>query len=132
MKKPGFEKYEKVNIVRQIIDKMSAHAILNKLEPKIIVLGHAVEEIKSTLTDFDGRVNFVDGIQDKIEDRLTVVEGKVTKIEDHLHLLVDTLNVVLKKLNKDYHEEILTSDEEFDFDDWDDKIDEEVRRMNEQ
>ena len=113
---------------------MSAHAILNRLEPKIIVLGHAVEEIKSTLTGFDARAEVVDGIQDKVEDRLAVVEGKVDKIQDHLHLLVDTINVILKRLNKDLrcYEEMPTSDEEFDFDDYNDKIDEQVTRMKEQ
>ena len=80
---------------------MSAKATLNRLEPKIIALGHAVEEIQSTLTGFDARAQVVDGIQDKVEDRLTVVEGKVEQIQDHLHLVVDTINVILKRLNKD-------------------------------
>ena len=82
-----------------------------------------VEEIKSTLTDFDARAQVVDAIQDKVEDRLTVLEQKVEQIQDHLHLVVDTVNVILKKINKDLrcYKEMPTSDEEFEFDD---KIDE--------
>ena len=115
---------------------MSAKATLNKLEPKLNVLGHAVEEIQSTLTGFDARAQVVDAIQDKVEDRLTVledkvedrltiVEDKVERIQDHLHLVVDTINTILKRLNKDLrcYEGMPASDEEFEFDD---KIDEQL------
>ena len=116
---------------------MSEHEILNRLEPKIIVLGHAVEEIKSTLTSFDARAQVVDGIEDKVEDRLAVVEGKVDKIQDHLHLLVDTINVILKRLNKNLRcdEKMGVSDDddddddEFDLSDYDEKIDLEVAKI---
>ena len=111
---------------------MSEHEILNRLEPKIIVLGHVVEEIKSTLTGFDG-------IEDKVEDRLAVVEGKVDKIQDHLHLLVDTINVILKRLNKNLpcDEKMGISDDdddddEFDLDDCSEKIELEVQQLKKQ
>ena len=60
------------------------------------------------------------------EDRLAVVEGKVDKIQDDLHLLVDTINVILKKLNKN-----LPCDEKMDIsdDDDDDDDDEKARSI---
>ena len=136
-KRTGFFIYKKVSVVSQIIGKMSARATLNNLEPKINVLGDAVEEIRSCLIAFDARATETGVIQDKVEDRLIVLEDKVERIHDYLNAVVDRINDLHKWVDtfrdKDLcsHEEMGTSDEEeeFEFDDYDDKIDEQVARI---
>ena len=146
MKKDGFFfVIKKVSVVSQIIDKMSARATLNNLEPKINVLGDAVEEIRSCLIAFNARATETDAIQDKVEDRLIALEDKVDRLialEDKVERIHDYLNTAIKRINAIHkyidtvtdircHEEMPTSDEEeFDFDDYDDKIDEQLTRIN--
>ena len=78
-----------------------------------------------------------------VENRLAVVEGKVDKIQDHLHLLVDTIRLILKRLNNNlrYNEKMTISDDndddndddddddEFDLSDYDEQVELEVRRI---
>ena len=74
-----------------------------------------------------------------VENRLAIVEGKVDKIQDHLHLLVDTIRLILKRLNNNlqYNEKMAISDDndddddddEFDLSDYDEQVELEVRRI---
>ena len=79
----------------------------------------------------------VERFHDKAEDRLIVLEDKVERIHDYLNAVVDRINDLHKWVDtftdKDLRcrERIDTSDEEeeFEFDDYDDKIDEQVARI---
>ena len=90
---------------------MSAKATLNRLEPKIIVLGHADEEIQDKAKD---RLTVLEDkdearltvLEDKVEARLTVLEDKVEarltaledKVEARLTVLEDKVEWIHKYL----------------------------------
>ena len=108
-----------MSVVSQIIDKMSAKATLNNLEPKINVLGDAVEKIRSGLIDSDARAKEADEAKEQLEYRVTLLEDlmksdarakegveeeerleyRVTLIEDKVELLHKHLNAVLDRIN---------------------------------
>ena len=141
---------------------MSARATLNRLEPEIIVLGRAIQDVQSGLIDSDARAKEADETQEQLEYRVTLLEDlmksdarakegvegeerleyRVTLIEDKVELLHKHLNAAFDRINdihkwvdtltdKDLrcHEEMVLSDEEFDFSDYSDKIDEEIVRV---
>ena len=94
-----------MSILSQIIDKkMSAKATLNRLEPKIVVLGHADEEIQDKVEDMltvledkvEGRLIV---LEDKVEDRLTVLEDKVEWIHKHLIDGIKRINDLHKRVD---------------------------------
>ena len=103
-----------MSVVSQIIDK-SARATLNNMEPKINVMGDAVEEIRSCLILFGTET---DVIQDKVDDCLNVLEDEVERIHGYLNTVVDRINEVRKRVetltDKDLrsHEEMDTSDDQ--------------------
>ena len=72
---------------------MSGNATLNRLEPKIVVLGHAGEEIQDKVEE---RLTV---LEDKVEDRLTVLEDKVEWIHKHLIAGIKRINDLHKRVD---------------------------------
>ena len=93
---------------------MAARATLNRIEPRINVISHTLQNVKLSLRSTDARVRDVTAIEERLEDRIDV-------IEDEVELLKEYLNTAIKRIN-DLHNWVdtftdkdLRCHEEFDF-----------------
>ena len=93
---------------------MAARATLNRIEARINVISHTLQNVKLSLRSTDARVRDVTAIEERLEDRIDV-------IEDEVELLKEYLNTAIKRIN-DLHNWVdtftdkdLRCHEEFDF-----------------
>ena len=71
---------------------MAARATLNRIEPRINVISHTLQNVKLSLRSTDARVRDVTAIEERLEDRIDV-------IEDEVELLKEYLNTAIKRIN---------------------------------
>ena len=122
---------------------------MNRVEPEIIALRYSIEEIRSALIDSDERGKKAEKYQEQLEDRVTLLEDlsvqteeRVKAIEYNVELVHEHLNKAITRINalhkwldsltdKDLrcYEKLDVSDEEFDLSDYDDKVTEEIARV---
>ena len=122
---------------------------MNRVEPEIIALRYSIEEIRSALINTNERGKTAEKYQEQLEDRVTLLEDlsvqteeRVKAIEYNVELVQEHLNKAITRINdlqkwldrwtdKDLrcYEKLDVSDEEFDLSDYDDKITEEIARV---
>ena len=86
---------------------MAAQAILNRLEPQLNVIRHALHDIKIDLRSTDARLQDAVEVEEQLEDRVEVLEEKVELIKENLNTVIDRINVLqeqLKTFTKDNDE----------------------------
>ena len=126
---------------------------MNRLEPEIIALKDSIEEIQACLIVCDERGKEGEKHQEQLEDRVSVLEDssvlqneglehRIKLIEHDVGALHKALNTVITRIN-DLHqwlnrftdndlrcdEKLDVSDEEFDLTDYTDKVNEEIKRV---
>ena len=93
---------------------MAARATLNRIEPRINVISHTLQDVKLSLRSTDARVRDVTAIEEHLEDRIDLIEDEVELLKEYLNTAIKRINDLHKWVDT-FTDKDLRCHEEFDF-----------------
>ena len=78
---------------------MAARATLNRLEPRINVISHTLQDIKLSLIESDVRGEENADAAERLENRVNLIEDEVELIKENLNTAIERINALNKRVN---------------------------------